>query len=336
MADRIKKRYTMKDVAERAGVSQPTVSHVINGTASISQSVKDRVNSIIKELDYRPNGIAKCLKTTKTNIIGVLIPDLFNEFYTMLVRTLETKLQGKGYVTLLSSTGYDPVSETRCIESLTRYNVEGIIICYQLLNRDLYAQLDRANIPFVKIEDGTNEFPDNSVDVDNINSGYIATDFLIQKGYRRIAFVSEAMRVHAMQHRLEGYLKALKENGIEQRDDMIITSDMDIDKTSLGMSLGDRVLESGAEAVFVTSDSVAVGLLRFLREHGKRVPDDIAVVSNDDTPAAKFTYPMLTTVEQPVEEITDRAMEIILAHINGEDAVPADKIRGSLVIRETA
>ena len=336
MSNGTKKRYTMKDVAERAGVSQPTVSHVINGTASISQSVRDRVNKVIKELNYRPNGIAKFLKTTKTNIIGLLIPDLLNEFYTMLVKRLEEELQKKGYVTFLASTGYDPGSEKRCIESLSSYNVEGVIICYQLLDRSLYGALDMRGIPFVKIEDGTDEYPANSVDVDNVNSGYIATEYLIKKGYKRIAFMSEAMRIHAMQHRLEGYNKALADNGIGADSNLVFLSSEVTEKQSIGITLGSQVLESGADAVFVTSDSVAIGLLRILRENGKSVPEDIAVVSNDDTPAARFTNPMLTTVVQPVEKIAERAIDVMMALIDGASAEPAEKIKGTLVIRESA
>jgi len=331
-----KKRYTMKDVAARAGVTQPTVSHVINGTASISQDVKDRVNKVIEELDYRPNAIAKCLKTQKTNIIGIVIPDMLNEFYTMLVRRLENDLQRKGFVTFLACTGYAAFAEERCIKSFMQYNVEGIIVCYQLIDRSLYSLMQRSRIPFVKIEDGTDECPEKSVDVDNFHSGFIATEHLINIGRKNIAFISESMRVNAMQHRLEGYKAALKKYGIEQRDELIIISRETTDKSSIGMHLGELALKKDIDAAFVTSDSVAIGLLRLLRERNVAIPEKIAIVSHDDAPSAKFTYPMLTTVVQPVGEIAFRAIEIITAQIDGQKTEKTPFIKGEIVIRETA
>jgi DNA-binding LacI/PurR family transcriptional regulator len=331
-----KKRYTMKDVAQRAGVTQPTVSHVINGTASISKDVRDRVNRVIEELDYRPNAIAKCLKTKRTNIVGIVIPDMLNDFYTMLVRKLESELQQKGYVTFLACTGYDSSSEERCIRSFMQYNVEGIIVCYQLVSRDLYGLMRRSRMPFVKIEDGTDEMPEKSVDVDNFYGGYVATRYLLGLGRKRIAFISEAMRVNVMQHRLDGYKQALSDEGIEVDDSLIIFSRETTDKSFMGMRLGAEALQKDIDGAFITSDSVAIGVLRLLREQGVKMPEDIAIVSHDDTPSAKFTFPMLTTVVQPVSEIAACTIELLMRQIAGDETTGQELIRGRLVIRETA
>ena len=144
------------------------------------------------------------------------------------------------------------------------------------------------------------------------------------------------MRVNAMQHRLEGYKAALEKYGIGIRDELIIISRETTDKSSMGMQLCEAALKRDIDAAFVTSDSVAIGVLRLMRERGINIPKDIAIVSHDDIPAAKFTYPMLTTVVQPVREIATGAIENITSQIDGIETQAIPPIKSEIVIRETA
>ena len=332
----VKKRTTMKDVARRAGVTQPTVSHVINGTASISKEVRDRVNRVIEEMDYRPNAIAKGLKTNKTNIVGIIIPDIMNGYYTMMVMELERALKKRGYASFLSATGYQPQTEELCVHNLLQYNVEGVIICYQLLSRAPIEALRRARLPFVCIEDGEIDDPGDTVRTDNVYGGYLATRHLLDAGYQNVAFVSESLHARALQDRFEGYRKALEERHMPLREELVLISDGITGKFEIGRAMGRRLLAGTADALFCTTDAVAFGVMRSLFEAGKQIPHEYALVGYDDSPMAPLANPALTTVSQEIPQVIALAMGILFARMSGEKRPEHSLVLPKLVVRETA
>jgi Transcriptional regulators len=325
----------MKDIAKLAGVTQPTVSHVINGTASISKEVTDRVNKVIRELNYRPNALAKGLKTNKTNIVGLIVPDVGNSFYALVAREVERTLVKLGYAVFLACTYYNESSEINYLDNLLQYNVEGIILAYQLTNRLSIDKLIRMNKPFVTLDDELWSNPASSVRINHFEGGYIATEYLLKIGRKRIAFVSEPLMQEAIKERFEGYKKAYKDKGLEYDPRLVVTAESAYDKFEMGLDLGRIVVGREPDGIFATTDVIAFGVMRALAEAGKQVPGDIALVGYDDVPMAKVATPSLSTVAQPVGKMADIGIAKLVAMMQGEPLINEETLKPKLVIRET-
>ncbi len=330
-----KKSYTMKDIAKLAGVTQPTVSHVINGTASISKEVTDRVNRVIAELNYRPNALAKGLKTNKTNIIGLIVPDVGNSFYALVARAVESTLVKLGYAVFLACTYYNEASEINYLDNLLQYNVDGIILAYQLTNRLSIDKLIRMNKPFVTLDDELWNNPESSVRINHFQGGYIATEHLLKIGRKRVAFVSEPLIMEAIKERFEGYKKAYEDSGLSFDPRLVVTAQSVYDKFKMGLDLGRKIVGREPDGIFATSDVIAFGVMRALSEAGKQVPRDIALIGYDDVPMAKVATPALSTVAQPVGKMADIGIAKLVAVMQSEPQQNEDILKPKLVIRET-
>ena len=330
-----KKSYTMKDIAQLSGVTQPTVSHVINGTASISKEVTDRVNRVIRELNYRPNALAKGLKTNKTNIVGLIVPDVGNGYYALVARAVESALVKMGYAVFLACTGYDEALERNYLDNLLQYNVEGIVIAYQLTNRLSIDKLIRMNKPFVTLDDELWKNPASSVHINHFEGGYAATEYLLGIGRKRVAYVSEPLAMEAIKERLAGYRKAHADLGLDVDKNLIVTAHSVYDKFKMGYELGRKIVERNPDGIFAASDVLAFGVLRALSEAGKRVPEDIALVGYDDVPMAKVATPALSTIAQPVSKMVEIGIEKLVAMMQGETIQNDKMLKPKLVVRET-
>lgn len=326
----------MKDIAKIAGVTQPTVSHVINGTASISKEVCDRVNGVIRELNYRPNALAKGLKTNKTNIVGLIVPDVGNGYYALVARAVESTLVKLGYAVFLACTEYNETAEINYLDNLLQYNVEGIILAYQLTNRLLIDKLIRMNKPFVTLDDELWKAPASSVHVNHFEGGYAATEYLLSIGRKRVAYASEPLTQEAIKERLSGYKKAHADRGLLVDKNLVFTAHSTYDKFKMGLELGRKITAENPDGIFAASDSVAFGVLRALAEAGKRVPGDVAVVGYDDIPMAKVATPALTTIAQPVAKMAEIGIGKLVAMMQGEVIQKESVLKPKLVIRETA
>lgn len=325
----------MKDIAQLAGVTQPTVSHVINGTASISKEVTERVNRVIRELNYRPNALAKGLKTNKTNIVGLIVPDVGNGYYALVARAIESELVKMGYAVFLACTGYDEILEKNYLDNLLQYNVEGIVIAYQLTNRSSIDKLIRMNKPFVTLDDELWNNPASSVHINHFEGGYAATEYLLKIGRKRVAYVSEPLAIEAIKERLAGYKKAHEDMGFPVDRSLVVTARNVYDKFKMGYELGRKIVAKNPDGIFAASDVLAFGVLRALSEAGKRVPEDIALVGYDDVPMAKVATPALSTVAQPVNIMAEIGIEKLVAMMQGETVLSDNMLKPKLVVRET-
>ncbi len=332
-----KQVYTMKDVAKLAGVTQPTVSHVINGTASISKEVTKRVQNAIKELNYRPNALAKGLKTNTTKTIGLIMPDISNGYYATLAKVAEKIFANLGYISFLTCTDYDVTLERKLLEQLLRYNVDGIIIMYSLTDKELLKSLSFSGIPMIVIDEVQNESIPCAIYADSLLGGYLATDYLIKKKKKkRIAYLSEKLTSPILKMRLDGYKKALTEANIPIDNNIIIVEKDIYDKFDMGLMLGRKIAGRDVDAVFASSDALAFGIMRALNEAKIRVPKDIALVGYDDLPMAALATPALTSVSQPVYTQIDLAVEQLMIQIDGDGTCKKEIIlKPELIIRET-
>lgn len=328
------KRPTMKDVAKLAGVTQPTVSYVINGTANISDEVKEKVYQAIKELNYKPNYYARALKTNKTNMIGIVIPDISNQYYSRMVNLVETLLKDKNYTVVIHSTNYDKDLEEKSIKQLISYNVEGMIIMYQLGNKKCWKQLKESGKSVVILEGGKHCLDIPCINIDNHLGGYMATKYLLDKGLKNIVYVGQNSHIEALSERYEGYKEAMQEANLFHQDNIYLTSGPG-DKWKEGRIIGQKLTSSNIDGIVVSSDIIAVGIIKALLINNEKVPDDISIIGYDDIPLAALFVPALTTIAQPTEDMCNIAIQILL-NDDTSSYTNIPLLKPKLIKRETA
>jgi DNA-binding LacI/PurR family transcriptional regulator len=330
-----KQVYTMKDVARMAGVTQPTVSHVINGTASISKEVSEKVLEVIGKLNYRPNELARGLKTNTSKTIGIVTPDITNSYYACIAKEIETLLVKKGYIVFLSNTDYNRTSEQNVVDKLLRYNVDGILILCEFLNREPLKHLEAYGIPVVFLDDKPEEPGGCRISTDNEKGGYLAAKHLVDRGRRRIAYLGEKVPLYPLRMRYTGYRKALAESDIPLNKDLMILDNDMVYNFGKGLKYGNSILAKKPDAVFASTDIIAIGFMSACASAGIKIPDDIAIVGYDNIPLASLTMPALTTIRQPVEDIAAGAVEQLFLQINGQTPEKSIVLEPQLVIRNT-
>ncbi|MCL2128114.1 MAG: LacI family transcriptional regulator [Treponema sp.] len=329
----MKKKPTMRDVARLADVTQPTVSYVINNSATISDEVRERVNFAIKKLNYKPNYFARGLKTNKSNMIGIVIPDILNEFFASIVNELKKTLQER-YCIVIQSTNYDAAIEEKELRSLIDYNVESIIFAYQPAGKNICGILKKHDRPAVILEGGSGCSGIPCINTDNFYGGYTAAKYLLDQGRKQIAYIGQNSHIEALKERRRGFFTALNEFGGGGPVIEFETIDPG-NKWDEGIRLGKELLGHSLDGIVVSSDVIAVGILKSILTAGKKVPEDIAVIGYDDIPLAKLFVPALTTMAQPISEMCSMTVQKIMQGLNGEP-VQDELIKPELIIRQTA
>ena len=296
----------IQDVAKRAGVSIATVSRVLNGRDHVNENVIARVRAAAQELQYQPSRAARALRANQATIIGLLITDIQNPFFTALVRGVEDVAQRNGYSLILCNSDEDPQKEQRYIEVLCAERVAGVIIAPTREQQRALKLFREHNIPVVAVDRRVKDTETDVVLVDNVRGAREATAHLLANGYRRIGMISGPTTTTTGWERLEGYRQALHEAGIE-RDPALerIGSFKEESGRQLTYELLDVVRP--IDALFVANNLMTLGALAALHECKLRVPDDIAMVGFDEMPWASLHTISLTTVTQPVYEIGSTA-----------------------------
>jgi LacI family transcriptional regulator len=327
---------TMNDVARVAEVSVATVSHVINGTRFVSPERVDRVHAAMQQLDYTPDATARSLRVGRTDTIGLVIPDNTNPFFAELARWIEDAGFEAGYTTILANSNERPHRERRYIATLLAKRVDGLIITPTARSEDeaLVESLRKARVPVVLMDrDIALPMADVVLYDDAAGSGDVARH-LLELGHTRFACVAEPRGVPA--ERLDGFRRALGEADVTLDDDAVVAGNFHF---AGGRQATARLLATGAPftALFAANDVMAAGAIRELNAHGVSVPRDVSVVGFDDAPIAEMISPPLTTVRQPLRDMADLAVSLLLARVStGVDRQPARRVLGtSLVIRES-
>jgi len=311
---------TLTDAARLAGVSPMTVSRVVNGSPYVSATLRRKVERILDRLDYSPNKLARSLKGNRTNIVGLLLPDLANPLSAELARGIEDSLAAHGYFSFVISAAPGAVREQSAIQAFSDHRVAGAILAVRSAEVDM-ARLTRNRFPTVTIGP---EFA--AAEADNVSAAYrkgggAATAHLIQSGRRRIAFIGAGFDDPKPPLRFRGYLDALSHHGIAVSEELIIApsraagwcSDND------GYVAMQRLLALPCppDAVFARNDHAAIGALRAMHEQGVKAPGDIAVAGFDNTSISSFTSPALTTVDPFVFKQGKAAVRLLLERVEG-------------------
>jgi LacI family transcriptional regulator len=313
---------TIREVAESAGVSYATVSHVINNTRLVSQETRNRVLAAMESLNYRPNALARSLRQGKTNTLGLVLPDSANPFFAEISRSIEDEAFKKGYSVFLCNTELDTQRELFYVDVLSKKQVDGIIFVAAGDQADSLEFLVGRNMPVVMVDRNVPNVEIDAVLTDNQLGGYLATRHLLELGHRRIACISGPSSITPSAERMIGYRKALEEAGVGYDERLILRGDY---HAQSGMEITHSILKMNPRptAIFALNDLMALGALRAAAEAGCSVPGDLAVVGYDDLEIARFANPPLTTIAQPKKEIGVRAIELLVDRISQKGRPPS-------------
>lgn len=308
---------TIRDVAERARVSVATVSAVLNRNKYVSPELAARVRTSVADLHYRPNGLARSLKQQKAHILGLVLSDITNPFFTTLVRAVEDTARGAGYTLLLGNTDEDVAKEETYVELLRSRQVDGLILVASAGEHAYLPELLNAGLPVVCVDRSLVALGADSVLTDNIAGAYQAVSHLIALGHRRIGIVTGLAGVTSTYQRLEGYRQAMTEHGYPLDPALVREGNSRLDG---GAACAADLLRmpNRPTALFVTNNLMTIGAMRAIEDAGLHCPDDVALVGFDDFEWASVFRPRLTTVRQPVYEIGKAAARFLIQRIEGK------------------
>jgi LacI family transcriptional regulator len=327
---------TIKDVAKTAGVSVGTVSNVLNELETVTEANRSKVLKTIRELGYRPNKIAASLSKKKTMNIGLIVPDISSPFYSDLIKGVTETLESHGYNVFLCGSGSDISKETKIISDLMSMWIDGIILIPVYSSRRDIKEMKDIDIPIVLVNREIKGWTRDIVIFDNFGGAYEATSFLIKNNHKKIIILDGPKYSRSFEDRLLGWKTAMEENRLYNKN-LVFRGDFSVE------SGHDMMLKSldelvGIDAVFASSDLIALGALNALEEKNIKVPDDISIIGFGDIYLSKFLKPSLTTIRRPFYNIGKTAVSILLEKINDK---PDDErfkkfiIKGKLEIRDS-
>ena len=315
----MKKKSTIVSISERTGFSVSTVSRVLNGKAELARISKSTVEAIqeeAKRCNYRPSLLAKGLRTSKTDTIGLVIPSMENLYFANLASTIIRDARAYGYTTVTVDTMEDEHNERNGIESLLARNVDGIIVTPCGQDPEWLENINRNIAPVVLIDRYFNATELSYVCTDNYQGGYEATRYLLNNGHENILCIQGTPYSMPVRERVRGYIDALRDKGLDARA-RIVGDSFSIQNGYLETKLALNS-PSRPTAIFALSNTILLGALKAVREMKLRIPDDISLVSFDNYDYLDYLDPAVTRVGQPSDEIGAQAMEILLQRIAGE------------------
>lgn len=334
-----KKRIVIGDIAKQLNISVTTVSFIINGKAEekrISSELTKKVLKLVDELNYVPNQLAKSLRTGKTHIIGLIVEDISNPFFACIARLIEEKADAKGYKIIYCSSDNDNVKTSELIKVFRERQVDGYIITPSIGIEDDINFLIEHHLPLLLFDRFLPDMNTNYVGVDNEGGTYKAIKHLIKQGYANIAFVTLNSGQPQMIERLNGYLRAIKENNLDQLIKKIDYQDDQEVKVQKIMSLFSK--KKKPDAVFFATNYLGVHGLDALRRLQMKIPDDIGVISFDDHDLFRLYTPSITVVAQPIEEMAKKIIAVLLDNIDFVQQRQKSKkiiLPASLIIRNS-
>lgn len=311
-------KITIKEVAKEAGVSIATVSMILNNKdKNITEATRAKVLEAVKKYNYIPNAMAGSLVTQRTHIVGLILPDITNPFFPGIARGAEDKANESGYSLIFCNTDDKLEVEEKYVESLTKKMADGIIIAHSSNSVKMSEILERCKVPIILIDrDFNSDSILGKVLVDNLEGSYNAVMYMLNKGYKKIAYLSGSLKTRTAQDRLTGYKNALSDSGFKYDENLVKFGEYRIEWGRRGVN----ELLSGNEnfdAIFCGNDLIAIGAMKELREKGFSIPGDAGVMGFDDIYMASLLEPSLTTVRQPNYSMGYKAMELLLENLTG-------------------
>src|SRR5262245_22309478 len=322
-----KRRPTLVDIANLAGVAPMTVSRVVNDSGYVSRDMREKVERAITELNYHPNGLARSLKRQRTQVVGILLPDIANPFSAELVQGIQETLLPRGYSSFISASERSVQREQAVLRALFDHRVDGIIVATRETKQgnDFLLRLVERDLRMVVVGRTFNHPQVDRVTADHWKGAYEAVEHLISLGHQRIGFVGVSPINGAGLRRYQGYLDALRENHLPIDEKLIVGPATQVGP---GYSTQDDgyagmkkllALKKRPTAVFARNDFTAMGAICVIRDAGLSIPEDVAIVGFDNVPLAAYTSPPLTTVDQPTKEQGYEAARLLLERVEGDE-----------------
>ena len=323
------------DVARDARVSLFTVSAVINHKSHVGKKLRERVEAAIRRLNYRPNLLARGLAAQKTHTIGMIVPDIANPFFPMVVRGAEDAAQKHGYNLLLCNSDDTQEKEENALELLLSKRVDGILLTKAIcdISPTLRQMIQEMKIPIVLVMRTFPKISKDAVVTDDYQGAFDAVCHLARAGRKRIGLIGGPRKISNGKARWEGFRDALKENDLSYDSALVVEGDYRMESGYRGANL---LLSHRPDGIYVANYLMTVGLLKLAEEMGLRCPEDFGLVSFDDYPWLGIFQPKLTTVELPKYQVGQEAVELLLERINGNNGPGVlKKLLPELRVRES-
>ena len=327
---------TMKDVAKAAGVSTATVSAALSGASFVSPELRARVNAAIKTMGYERNSVASGLKRGKTSLIGLVVSDVTNPFFTELVDCVQSQARQSGYSVLLGISDHDVAREADLLRLMRSHQAEGTILCPVGQSEDYQSgSLNLGRMKIVAVDNAAPDLPCDSITLDNAEAAQLCMRHILALGHRRIGMMAGVPHQYVSQERVRGYQAALAEYAIPSDSVLIKHGNFRIDDayrscTEL-LALTER-----PTALFVANNLMLIGVMRALADAHIPVPSGMSVAGIDDFPWAPAFQPALTVVRQPIAAMADLALDRLLRRIGGsDDETERQSLSPELMIRQS-
>lgn len=327
-----KQSVTIYTVAREARVSMATVSRVVNGNPNVKPETRKKVLEVIKELNYRPNAVARGLASKKTTTVGVVIPSITNDYFARLALGIDDIASMYKYNMILTNSDADDGKALQVVRSMMAKQVDGIIFMGHDITPDLQTEFENSTIPVVVAGSMTNDPELPTVRIDYRKATQEATTYLLEHGAKKTALAIGSKETTVNKDfRIPGYQTALEAAGQSLDESLIFEGH---DSYSEGYALAEKVKDAGVDAIFASDDGIAAGLLNGLTDLGVKVPAEFQIITGNDTKLAEVTRPMLTSITQPLYDLGAVSMRLLTKLMNGdqEESDQPTKIEGSSVI----
>ena len=329
---------TIKDIARELGISPSTVSRALKDHPDISQETKRLVNELATRYNYKPNIIALSLRSQRSNVIGVVIPELVHFFFSSVISGIEEVANKHGYSVMISQSGEDFNREVAACDVFLNSIIDGMIVSVSKETNDYshFKRFEDEGIPIVFFDRIIEEIHSDRVIIDDFDGAYQATEHLIIQGRRKIVHFSGPQNRLIGQNRLNGYLKAMRDNGVVIDEKLIIHCDT----FQSALVETQKLIDSGVkfDSIFTVNDFTAAGVIKILTRNGIKIPQDVSVVGFGDDQTSMMVEPTLTTVSQPGYEMGKKAMEQLIRRITQTRQEPpaTEILKTQLIVRESS
>ncbi len=337
----MQKKVSLKDVANYLGVSTALVSYVVNNKekeARVSEEMAKKIRKAIATLNYQPNQIAKSLKRGKTYTIGLIVADISNPFFSSIARIIEDEAEKRGYVVIFGSSDENAEKSQKLMNVLMNRQVDAFIIAPAENTLSQIKELKKRNIPFVLVDRYFTGFEADSVHTDNFQAAFDGVTHLISQGHKRIAMIAYDIKLPHMLERVKGYREALRSSGIRLKKQWLQLASHANIQNDVSEAM-ERLLQPEEQIdafIFATNTLAAEGLKKII-EHKGKLPEQVALISFDQSDAFDFFYSPISYVNQPIEEIDKQAVDLLIDRINHPSRKTASRqLRAKLVVRASS
>ncbi|RYE50809.1 MAG: LacI family transcriptional regulator [Sphingobacteriales bacterium] len=334
----MQKKTSLKDIAAKVGVSTALVSYVLNNKKEgrIRKEVAQKIKDIAAKLNYRPNQIARSLKTNQTNTIGLIVADISNPFSSGLARVIEDEANNHGYTVIFGSSDEKASKSAKLIDALLNRQVDGLIISPPAGSELQILNLKKQKVPFVLLDRYFPDIPTNNVSLNNYAAAYEAVQHFIEIGRKKIALINYNTTLFNLNERETGYKAAMKQASIEVDPKWMQRVDISNDQAEIEAAVAILLEEPGkTDAILFGSNRIAAGALKYINSLNLRVPEDLCLIGFDETEIFDFFHAPLTYVQQPVAGLGQLATQLLLENIKTKQRPKQILMNARLVTRRS-